>query len=60
MDPFECYNLMIEFYLLDEYETAKEAAEDLKEWFDKNGYCPQIDGIPEHEIKSMVNTVLSL
>jgi hypothetical protein len=42
MDPQATWRRMIDAYAIRDFETAREAAEDLRNWLTRGGFPPQI------------------
>lgn len=64
MDPKVCYTEMVEHYLNNEIDEAKERAETLLHWFSIGGFVPWITHQNYRqnciEIKRMVNLIAAL
>lgn len=56
MDPKQCYLEILEAMKQGDLATARERAQDLKQWLDRGGFCP-----PDYtadEVRSYLATVL--
>ncbi len=59
MDPLVCYQEMVEDYLENKVQEAKQKASNLVRWFSNNGFYPEpYDGLSRWRMREEMWTVI--